>query len=721
MSQEASRHRISAIAQQFTLWLFAGAMTLSFTILLSIDFLGNRAIEVTEGEPALQEVVAPRTIAYDSVILTEQAREQASTSVGDIYTGEEFSVLRTQINEVGTIFTFIDVVRADTLADTSAKTSYLQAIEGVEISDEVAEALLGLSPAGYTATREDITRILDELLREEVRDDPQAIANTKARIPNEINVRLTLEQELIVTSLTPQFIVANSFFDQAATELSREEKASEVEDVRIELFQGDRIVGLGEEVTALHLEMLGELGLLQREISWQAIVASLLISFLGMGLLTIYWQKFHEHKYASARYLIILGALLVVFGVGAKIIAPSQNNIAYLFPTAALTMLVAVIFDVRLSVFVTAILAMLIGYITQSLELTLYNAIGPLFAILTLRDAQRVNAFYRAGLVASLANIALILVFRLTTEPEFSELLELGLFSVLNGLLFSSGLTLGGFFIIGGLFGIMTVSQLQELSRLDHPLLQELLRKAPGTYHHSIMVANLAEQAAERIGAQSSLVRVGAFYHDIGKMNRPPFFTENQESGVNPLMTLDPFTSARIIINHVSDGLDLANKHRLPLRIQDFIAEHHGTRMVKMFYYKAVEQKGGNEELVDKNRFCHRGPAPRSRETAIVAMADSIEAASTALRPNTEEGIEKLVNKIVDDHLQEKQLDESGLTLGDIKMIRESFMETLHGRFHVRVRYPGNEELEVSEPAEAQITVSQDVPSIAPQPIGNEA
>jgi putative nucleotidyltransferase with HDIG domain len=238
--------------------------------------------------------------------------------------------------------------------------------------------------------------------------------------------------------------------------------------------------------------------------------------------------------------------------------------------------------------------------------------------------------------------------------------------------------------------------QLQELSRLDHPLLQELLRRAPGTYHHSIMVANLAEQAAEKIKANSNLVRVGAFYHDIGKMNRPPFFGENQNGG-NPHDHLDPYVSARIIISHVSDGLELAQRYRLPNRIRDFIAEHHGNRVVKVFYMRAQDM-ANEDEVVDISRFKHKGPRPRSRETGIVQLADSIEATSTALRPSTEEEIEKLVTQIVDEHLKESQLDNSGLSLGDIKMIKESFIKTLKGRFHVRVQYPGNEGLMIQSP-----------------------
>jgi putative nucleotidyltransferase with HDIG domain len=247
---------------------------------------------------------------------------------------------------------------------------------------------------------------------------------------------------------------------------------------------------------------------------------------------------------------------------------------------------------------------------------------------------------------------------------------------------------------------------LQELARLDHPLLQELLRRAPGTYHHSIMVANLAEQAAEQIKANSALIRVGAFYHDIGKMNRPPFFSENQE-GVNPHDALDPQTSARIILSHVPDGLELAKRYKLPYQIHQFIAEHHGSRLVKGFLFKAQEQAAEDEE-VDPEKFRYPGPRPQTRETAVAMLADVIESTSRALQPNSEKAIEKLVNSLIDEDLTEGQLDESGLTLGDIRLIRESFIKTLKGRFHVRVKYPGIEELlSADEQAVVETAVSQ--------------
>jgi putative nucleotidyltransferase with HDIG domain len=228
------------------------------------------------------------------------------------------------------------------------------------------------------------------------------------------------------------------------------------------------------------------------------------------------------------------------------------------------------------------------------------------------------------------------------------------------------------------------------------------------------MVANLAEQAAERVRANSTLVRVGAFYHDIGKVNRPPFFTENQE-GVNPHDSLDPYTSARIIISHVPDGLVLARRYRLPHQIRDFIAEHHGDRIVRGFYHKACTQAGDKADEVDIEKFRHHGPRPRTRESGIVMLADAVEATSSALRPNTSAAIEKLVNSIVDDDVMEGQLNNSGLSLGDIQIIRSSFIETLKGRFHLRVKYPGNELLEAPPEPVAALPEPSDEQVVSPR------
>ena len=711
-----TRKRLQEITQESLLWLWAVGLTLGLTLVLSFNVVRRAQVSVTEGEPAGQDVVAPRSISFASDVLTKQAKEQAIAGVSNVYTSPDLSIARGQINDALNIFSFVDVVRADTLADEEAKLRYFRAIEDVAIDGEIGQLILNLSPAEYTAVKDDVSRIIGEVMREEIRDEPSAVSEAKRSARTKFSFTLTQAQERIVTSLVPQFIVPNTFFDAEATAARREEAAATVEPQWQSVLQGQYIVRVGEEVTPVHLETLEKLGLLRPEISWLYVGRVLMAAILAVSLLALYWHRFHSTLQGSPRYLLLLGGLILVFALGAKLLVPTGGLYAYLFPAAAMSMLLAVIFDVRLSIFATLLVGTLIGLVAQeSLELTMYMIVGPIFATLTLRDAQRVNAFFRAGLVAAFANMVVILVFRLAQDVAPVEILQLLAFSLLNGLI-SASITLAGFFVIGGLFGMMTTLQLQELSRLDHPLLKDLLRRAPGTYHHSIMVANLAEQAAERVKANAALVRVGAFYHDVGKMNRPPFFTENQE-GINPHETLDPYSSARIIISHVQDGLDLAKKHKLPDRIQDFIAEHHGDRLVVVFYKKAEEQLEEGEKI-DESRFRYKGPRPRSRETGIVLLADSVEAASAAVRPNNAEAIEMLINKIIDDHVKDAQLDNSGLTLGDIKTIRESFTETLKGRFHVRVKYPGNEELTRLEPQGRPVT-PQDAPApTRPQPVG---
>jgi putative nucleotidyltransferase with HDIG domain len=229
--------------------------------------------------------------------------------------------------------------------------------------------------------------------------------------------------------------------------------------------------------------------------------------------------------------------------------------------------------------------------------------------------------------------------------------------------------------------------RLIELSRPDHPLLQRLLREAPGTYHHSLMVANLAEQAAERIGADALLIRVGAYYHDVGKTARPYFFTENQFEGVNPHDHLDPHTSAEVIIDHVTYGLELARRYRLPRRVRAFIPEHHGTNRASFLYDKAL-QLVGDGALIDENDFRYSGSKPQSKETALVMLADGCEAAVRSMRPTSAEELAEVVNRIIDQRVADGQLNECDLTLRDLEITRETFISALKGAFHPRIRYP---------------------------------
>ncbi|MGQ0601302.1 MAG: HD family phosphohydrolase, partial [Anaerolineales bacterium] len=369
----------------------------------------------------------------------------------------------------------------------------------------------------------------------------------------------------------------------------------------------------------------------------------------------------------------------------------------YFLPAAALAMLLTVLAGPNLAITVAVAMGALVGYIGgSSLELTIYTAMGGLVAAIALGRGERVDLFFWAGLASALANVGILLIFRVVNPAtDIVGLAQLTAASLINGGI-SAALTLMIFFAIGGLFDITTSLQLVELSRPDHPLLRFILRNAPGTYQHSLQIANLAEQAAERIGANAMLVRVGALYHDCGKALHPQYFIENQLDQTNVHETLDPATSAHVIIRHVPDGLEMARKHRLPSRIKDFIAEHHGTMKAMYQYRRALEAAGGDESKVDEARFLYPGPRPRSRETALLMLADGCEAKTRSDRPRTEDDIDRIVKTVLDDRLAKDQLDDTDLTLRDLQDIRESFVNTLRGVFHPRVQYP---ELPAATPA----------------------
>jgi putative nucleotidyltransferase with HDIG domain len=325
----------------------------------------------------------------------------------------------------------------------------------------------------------------------------------------------------------------------------------------------------------------------------------------------------------------------------------------------------------------------------NTLDLMPYYMLASLTGVLVLGSARRFWVFFRAGIAISLAGIAMILAFRLPfNQMDWVGIVTLSGAAVFNGMA-SASITLLLQYFLAQILGLTTPLQLLEISRPDFPLLQFFLRNAPGTYQHSLQVANLAEQAAENIGADALLTRVGALFHDIGKAVNPSFFIENQTHGsLNTHDDLDPAESSAAITQHVLDGIKLARKYRLPRRIDDFILEHHGTMLTRYQYTKAVEAMGGDESRVDASKFRYPGPSPRSRETALLMLADGTEARVRAGRPSNEEELLAIVHSAIEYAQTSGQLDNTQLTLSDLNKIAESFVTTLRGSFHPRIEYP---------------------------------
>jgi putative nucleotidyltransferase with HDIG domain len=371
-------------------------------------------------------------------------------------------------------------------------------------------------------------------------------------------------------------------------------------------------------------------------------------------------------------------------------IAADRTLWTYVVPSAATVLLAAILLDGAAGAVMAVTLAVLAGVMNSSaLQPAVYTLAGGLAALTAIIGAERLNAFVRTGVVLALTNVVVLTAFVLLDQRDLTALLQGLAAGVVNAGL-SVVLAVGSFAVIGNMFGIMTVFQLLELANPSSRLLRRLLLETPGTYHHSVMVGNLAERAAETIGADPLLARVAAYYHDIGKMKNPLAFIENQAGARNIHDDLSAEVSARIIASHIRDGIDLAYEHGLPVQIIGFLPQHHGTSVMSYFYGKALQEVGDNPELVDRDAFRYPGPKPQSREAAILMLADGVEASVRSLDDKDEESIRAMVDRIVDARLEDGQLEDADLTLKNIGQIKEAFVQQLLGMYHSRIKYPDN-------------------------------
>jgi putative nucleotidyltransferase with HDIG domain len=683
-------------------WLIGMAFVAAIAaiLILPISPTGKVALEV--GDVAPRDIRSPIRITFESNLLTEEERQRVEATVAPIFTPPDGRVVRQQIAYTRAVADFIRAVRADSYATSAQKQAALGAIDGISVSLTQAERTITLRDEAWAKVEAETLNVLDLALRGELREGN--VAQLRARIPAMVSVDLTEAQAALVAALAQQFIAPNSFLDSDATATARAKAGQAVKPIQRSFEAGEIIVREGQSVTPLDIEALDELDLRQSKDNWNDLIGAGLYALVVVAIVGAYLRRFETSIWHNLRKLTLLGVLILLFILAARFTIPGRTALPYLFPTAALTMLLTVLAGPNLAVLVAAMLgttAAMLG--NRSFELGVYATAGGIAAALALARVERLNAFFRAGLYVALVNVLIVLAFRLppgATDPI--GFLTLVLTGIANGGI-SASLAVGGLFLIGNLFDVTTTLQLLELAQPTHPLLQLLLRKAPGTYHHTLMVANLAEQAAERIRADALLVRVGAFYHDVGKTTRPYMFVENQVEGSNVHEKLDARTSAEIITRHVQDGLELAKRYRLPSRVSAFIPEHHGTMRAGFLYQKAVQQAGGDPSKVNEQVFRYPGPKPQSKETALLMLADGCEAAVRAMHPSSVEEISEIVRKVITERVACGQLDECPLTMHDLDLLRQSFTMTLQGMFHPRIQYP---EMEGARSVERQTETS---------------
>jgi len=657
-----------------------------------LPLLPTDRVVLEEGDVAPQDIRAPRPVTYESAILRTEEQERAAAGVKPVYTLPDPALARQQLDRARQVLDYLGSVRADVLASPAQQRGWILAVpELAGLPSETLVSLLALPDESWDRVQLETLAVIDQAMRREIREG--YLGDAVEGVPALVSLDLSGEETAVTIELARHFLVANSFLEPTATAEAQARAREEVPPV-LRTFGADQvIVREGERVEALHIEALDQLGLRQSQIKWTDLTGAGLLAVLATLLLGLYLAHFQSDVLWKGRQLLLL-VLLASFSVfAAGLMTPGGVVLRYLAPAPTLAMLAVAALGPHVGVATAVFLGGAVGAIADnSLEMAIYATFGGLVAALTLGRVERIGALFRAGAFVALTNVVVIAVFHVPqgiAQPV--DLLIVALSGVLNGGI-SASLALGGLFLIGPLFDVITTMRLIELSRPDNPLLQRLLREAPATYHHSLMVANLAEQAAERIGADALLTRVGAYYHDVGKIARPYFFTENQVEGVNPHDRLDPYTSAEVIISHVKDGLELARRYRLPRRVRAFISEHHGTNWVSFLYNKAV-QLAGDPALVNKNDFLHQGPKPQSRETALIMLADGCEAAVRSARPTSAEEVAEIVNRIIDQRVAGSQLSECDLTLRDLEIIRVTFISALKGVFHPRIQYPQSEKV----------------------------
>nr|WP_273702526.1 HDIG domain-containing metalloprotein [Tepidanaerobacter syntrophicus] len=639
--------------------------------------------DVRIGE-VLQENIIAKKDTINS-IETTKLRQAAADAVPKKYTLNQ-TVTAEVKNQTDNIFNYIKEIRNKDFLTDEEKIKSLREEISTEISDESYNKLVAISDTSLKELETIVKAVIEEVMEEGVKED--SLERTKKYVIDEFkDLKLPAEYKNIGEEIALFTIKPNMIYDREATEEQQREAMEAVAPVKVVANQV--LIEKGTVITKEHKEMLKELGLLVGEpwadlglIAGACIISALLTGMLGYSIYT-----FHKNVYANNVYLALFVTIILatlVISVGIKPISK------YLVPLAAGSMLISILINPNIAILSSFAMSAVCGIMFENdFSFILVALAGALAGVFCSTKVSLRSDLTKAGVIISTINVLSITgLLLLNNSSTFLEVARQSAWGLVNGIL-SSILAIGMLPFLETAFGITSAIKLLELSNPNQPLLRKLMLDAPGTYHHSVIVGNLAEAGAEAVGADALLARVGADYHDIGKLKRPYFFIENQFMSDNPHDKLTPALSALIITSHVKDGIESADKYHLPSCIKDFIQQHHGTTLLSFFYNKALEENGDNKDKkVDKEIYRYEGPRPQKKEVAIVMLADCVEAAVRSMPNPTPGKIEGLIRQIIKDKLSDGQLDECDLTLKDLDKIAIAFSKVLTGIFHTRIEYP---------------------------------
>ena len=679
-------------------------LVVAMTAILGADFARQR-INLEVGDLVPADIVAPKALTHPNELLTEQARQDAADSVPfqyDFTSERAITIASAQVADFEGGVRLLDTAFDTATTDIQRGSILDRVADG--LSTSAAETLKGLESSRWEPIRTESVRVLDTVERTELRDT--AVALVRSRLDEQMAGGLSEAERMLAAELIAPFVVANSSFSQELTDQEKARRSEAVEPVVEEFLQGEVIVRGGTKLTEVDAARIAAFGLDDVAPDLAGLSGWLVLSGLLVVLLLGWVWRFRPDFWHRNNVLVLISVLLL-FATLALQATAGRLALPFLMPVAAIPILLAVLLDAEVAIVVTAILAVVAGAVNGgSIEIPAYIFLGGLAGILAIRRGDRLQTFLQAGAVVFVVQALVVSAFSLLGERDITGILQLWGASALSAA-GAAVAAVGTFAVLGNVFGILTVFQLLELANPSQPLLRRLLIETPGTYHHSLMVGNLAERAAEAIGADPLLTRVAAYYHDTGKLANPLAFIENQGGGDNIHDQLEPEQSAQVLKQHVADGIDIAYQARLPKALIAFIPQHHGTAMMSYFYAKAREEAaapfGGlatedgrkAADTVEPRRFRHAGPKPQSREAALIMLADGVEASVRSLSSRDEAAIRAMVDRIISERMDDGQFDECDLTLRNIETIKEAFVEQLLGMYHQRVAYPQSKIVEL--------------------------
>jgi len=685
--------------------------------------------DIEPGHVSESTILAPKQIYNEAA--TRKAQDEAADKVQPVYTVVQMQ----NVQLLGVLFDKLEQINSDSSFTTNDRNALFPSVFPAEYEDFFDKKIKAWESSGtynqsvlaavraavrdqqYRIPQESyykFTRLTQENLEqmepvavqivERLMSEPIENAETaRAKVAELVNASplnsaLTREiaQEIIRFVITP-----NRFNDAEATVQAKEEARNSVEPIYIQ--KNDVLIQQGQLITPELYQLLQDHDLLRSEINLAAQLG--LIMFILLLTATLYWYIYRSNlniRSNNAQLLMLL-LIYIINVIVMRIVALGQGQdfqyVAYLAPVALGSMLIAILLDAPLALISSVIFAVIASviYNTPTNEM-LFNfhygfvaLIVCFVSVFAIQKASQRSAILKTGLLVSLAG-ALGLLSIVLLQNEFGEIekIVLSIVFVLASGMLTAVLVIGllPFFEVS--FGILSPLRLIELSNPNHPLLRKLLVETPGTYHHSVMVGNLAEAAAEAIGANGLLCRVGSFYHDIGKTKRPSYFIENQGNMGNPHDEIEPSLSKEIIIAHARDGEQMLREYKMPKQLCDIAEQHHGTTLLKYFYHKAIKLAEERGEPIDftEDDYRYPGPKAQTKEAAIVGIADSVEAAVRSLHNPSVEQVSALVDKIIRDKLEDNQFNECDLTMRELEIIGKSLKESLLGIFHSRIAYP---------------------------------